>query len=107
MECPVCKYPNPQGATHCGMCYEVFNRSAAQNYLHAVKRDRRMTEGVPDEEKDVLKTDKLVEKVKAVSESIDWNALAGKGMEFSATFISTVKRFKNAFFIGVGTVVLW
>src|SRR6266850_803043 len=49
MDCPVCKYPNAAGATHCGMCYEVFNRSAAQAYLHAVKRERRLTEDPPSE----------------------------------------------------------
>ena len=49
MNCPVCQYPNAAGATHCGMCYEVFNRSAAQTYLHAVQKERRQTEGVPEE----------------------------------------------------------
>lgn len=41
MNCPQCKYPNPTGATHCQMCYEVFNKSAADRYLHAQKRARR------------------------------------------------------------------
>jgi hypothetical protein len=48
MNCPTCKYPNPQGVTYCQMCYEVFNRSAADRYLHAQKR-ARMKEGyVPE-----------------------------------------------------------
>ncbi len=44
MNCPVCKTPNTPGATHCTMCYEVFNRSAAKSYLHAVRRERMMNE---------------------------------------------------------------
>ena len=46
MNCPKCSYPNPQGVTYCQMCYEVFNRSAADRYLHAQKR-ARMLEGHP------------------------------------------------------------
>jgi hypothetical protein len=45
MNCPQCKYPNPQGVTYCQMCYEVFNRSAADRYLHAQKRARMQREG--------------------------------------------------------------
>ena len=40
MNCPKCTYPNPQGVTYCQMCYEVFNKSAADRYLHAQKRAR-------------------------------------------------------------------
>ena len=46
MNCPNCNYPNPQGVTHCQMCYEVFNKSAADRYLHAQRR-ARMQRGDP------------------------------------------------------------
>jgi hypothetical protein len=38
MKCPHCDYPNPVGATHCQLCQEVFNKSAADRYLHAQRR---------------------------------------------------------------------
>ncbi len=44
MNCPQCNCPNPTGATHCQMCYEVFNKSAADRYLHAQRRARRNRE---------------------------------------------------------------
>src|SRR5579871_3821123 len=102
MDCPVCKYPNPQGATHCGMCYEVFNRSAAQAYLHAVKKERRQAEGIPEESKPeaVIKTEHVLEGAKAVIDKIDWAGLAEKAL-------SLLKRSKKALFIVAGVVALW
>ena len=47
MKCPQCSYPNPQGVAYCQMCYEVFNRSAADRYIHAQKR-ARLKRGEPD-----------------------------------------------------------
>ena len=41
MNCPNCKYPNPSGVTYCQMCYEVFNRSAAESYLLKVNQEKR------------------------------------------------------------------
>lgn len=38
MKCPKCDYSNPTGATHCALCSEVFNKSAADRYLHAQRR---------------------------------------------------------------------
>src|SRR6185437_13022950 len=40
MECPFCKYDNPAGATHCGLCYEVFSRSAAETYQRILQREK-------------------------------------------------------------------
>src|SRR5258708_34308833 len=80
MDCPVCKYPNPPGATHCGMCYEVFNRSAAQNYIHAVKRERRMKEDSPLDQEAVIKTQHVLEEVKARPIVIDWQGCVDRGV---------------------------
>jgi hypothetical protein len=100
MDCPVCKYPNPQGATHCGMCYEVFNRSAAQAYLHAVKRERRQEEGIPEEADPVIKSQRVVENAQAVVAKVDW-----KGLADSAT--SLIRRFWKVPVIGAGLIALW
>jgi len=97
MDCPVCKYPNPAGATHCGMCYEVFNRSAADAYLHAVKREHlesqelqapaAATRGIFDPLLDFLK-------------SVDWAGL-GKW------FLSLFRRSRPVLLIGAGLIVFW
>src|ERR1043166_3240008 len=100
MDCPVCKCPNPQGATHCGMCYEVFNRSAAQNYLHAVKRERRQAEGYPDESPVTIKSQRIIDDTKSAISRLDWNGL-------SQNVFDVIKRFRFLFLIGLGVTVLW
>jgi hypothetical protein len=45
MKCPKCSYPNATGVTYCNMCYEVFNKSAADRYLHEQKRARMERDG--------------------------------------------------------------
>ncbi len=100
MDCPVCKYPNPQGATHCGMCYEVFNRSAAQAYMHAVKRERRLEEGAPPEPEAVIKSGRMLEEAKSAIAKVDWSGLAEKA-------VSLFKRSKRVLFLGAGGVALW
>jgi hypothetical protein len=82
MNCPKCNCPNPQGATHCGMCYEVFNRSAADAYLRQVRRDRLMREKEegPSETKDpALPPADLKNSLRVLQEKlppIDWERLA-------------------------------
>ena len=71
MDCPVCKYPNPPGATHCGMCYEVFNRSAAQAYLHAVKRERLEKEGGHEEPEAVIRSEHVLREAKAAVAKVE------------------------------------
>src|SRR5438132_1437629 len=88
MNCPVCQYSNPPQATHCGMCHEVFNRSAAQSYLHAVKRERRQTEGIPEEPPSAIQGQWIAE-------------------EAQATLVSLLKRPKAVMLIGGGLLVLW
>ena len=99
MECPVCKYPNPQGATHCGMCYEVFNRSAAQAYLHAVKRERRHTQEDQPAPAAAHKSE-WVEKAATTFEKIDWTTLGRK-------LVSYIKRSKNWLIAAAGLALLW
>jgi len=99
MNCPVCKYPNPQGATHCGMCYEVFNRSAAQAYLHAVKRERRQTEK-KDNPQPVIPTEGIFDKATAAFQKVDWSRLI-------AEIFSLLNRLKGVLLIGLGLVGLW
>ena len=94
MDCPVCKYPNPQGATHCGMCYEVFNRSAAQAYMHAVKRDRQLTEDPPPA-KILSQRESVVERADALVKKIDWEKVAFLGR-------SWLKRSQKGLWIAVG-----
>jgi hypothetical protein len=100
MNCPVCKYPNPTGATHCGMCYEVFNRSAAQAYLHSVKRERREKEGVPEEPEAVIHTQHVVEEIKAAAARVDWSGLGHETTSF-------LKKFQKVIWIPLGLVAAW
>src|ERR1035438_8698429 len=41
VECPKCKYKNASGATHCNLCSEVFNKSAADRYFFERRKMRR------------------------------------------------------------------
>src|SRR5882762_2266087 len=97
MDCPVCKYPNAAGATHCGMCYEVFNRSAAQNYLHAVKRERLIKEDRPPEPEAVIKTQHVLEEVKATVAVVDWQGLVDQ-------IVLIFKKSRKALAIAAGLV---
>ena len=103
MDCSVCKYPNPTGATHCGMCYEVFNRSAAQTYLHSVKRERRQKEEPHAEPEPVIRSQRVVEEIKAAAARVDWSGLTQETT-------SLLKRSQNVFWgaaaLGVAWVVL-
>src|SRR5580765_3611541 len=100
MDCPVCKYPNQPGATHCGMCYEVFNRSAAQAYMHAVKRERRQTEEDEPSPKAAIQSEKILEKADSLFKKIDWVALR-------ATALSLWKRHKPVALIAAGLIGAW
>jgi hypothetical protein len=82
------------------MCYEVFNRSAAQTYLHAVKRERREAEGIPEEPNVTIQSERIVSEAKAVVEKVDWEGLA-------KTSVSLLKRSQRAFWIGGGLALLW
>lgn len=74
MNCPVCKYPNPAGVTHCGMCYEVFNRSAAQAYLQRVRKERRMA-GKQEEKSPAIRVDAAWDKAGTLMQKVDWAGL--------------------------------
>jgi hypothetical protein len=82
------------------MCYEVFNRSAAQNYLHAIKRERLMKEDHPPEPEAVIKTQHVVEEVRASLSVIDWKGL------FLTTH-SLFKRSRKGLIIAAGFAGLW
>src|SRR5262249_9166859 len=76
MKCPVCKYDNTQGATHCGMCYEAFNRSAADAYLRQARRERIQHEqqnGASSAETPPAETlQQSVTRIKAALPTVDW-----------------------------------
>lgn len=57
------------------MCYEVFNRSAAQTYLRAIRRQRREEDGPPPDEPEAkIKFQREVQA--SVFSRIDWATLA-------------------------------
>jgi hypothetical protein len=100
MDCPVCKCPNPPGATHCNMCYEVFNRSAAQAYLQAVKREHRQQEEQKEDPQAVILSEHVVEEAKAVMRKVDWQKLYDTGA-------SLLRRYWKILAGGAGLMVLW
>lgn len=108
MNCPVCKCPNTPGATHCSMCYEVFNRSAADAHLRTVRRERLMHEHEIGRSSDIpdLPTESFrqsVDRVKEVLPSVDWENLSRQTW-------SGAKRFKNLIFLIAGiwaVIILW
>jgi hypothetical protein len=100
MDCPVCKYPNPSGATHCGMCYEVFNRSAAQSYLHAAKRERLMKDDPPSEPEAVIKTQHVVEEMRSTVSVVDWHGLMDR-------IVLVFKKSRKGLAIAAGLVGVW
>src|ERR1700687_5587708 len=100
MDCPVCKCPNPPGATHCNMCYEVFNRSAAQAYIQAVKRERRQREGESEEPEVVIRSERVLEEAKTVIAKVDWRGLFEKA-------VPLFKRSRKALLMGSALVVVW
>lgn len=64
------------------MCYEVFNRSAAQAYLQQLRKERRMREedtGAPS-----IDIDAAVQKASAVAEKIDWSGLIAGAQKMGA-----------------------
>ncbi len=82
------------------MCYEVFNRSAAQTYMHALKRERRLAEGDPETPEAVIKTQRVVEETKAAVSRIDWVALSEK-------YVSLLKRSWKYVAALVGVLIAW
>ncbi len=82
------------------MCYEVFNRSAAQAYLHAVKRERQKSEDPPEEPEAVIRSQHVLEEVKAAASRVDWSGLNEKT-------VALFKRSQHALLISAGLVVLW
>lgn len=86
MNCPVCKCPNPAGATHCSMCYEVFNRSAAQTYLQAIRRERRQSEEAPDDNEAIIKSQHVVNEEPSFLSKINWVDLINGAAGFVARF---------------------
>jgi len=99
MDCPVCKYPNPQGVTYCGMCYEVFNRSAAESYMRAVKRERRSTAKASDSDS-VLSGPGTIDKTVEVFQRVDWTGLRN-------SVVSLLSRSRNVILIAGSLVLFW
>jgi len=92
MNCPVCKYPNPQGATHCGMCYEVFHRSASQAYMRAVHNIKRQ-ERQSLTPKVTPRSPGLIDGAAELFRQIDWIAVQKRSIPFlkrARTFLAAV-----------------
>lgn len=87
MNCPKCKYPNPQGAAYCGMCYEVLNRSAAEAFLRGQRRERQQAEASPSKDPSLLDT--AVSKTASLAKEIDWAGLLPQAAQ-------AFKRFRKA-----------
>jgi hypothetical protein len=81
------------------MCYEVFNRSAAQAYLHAVKRERGQTQD-DSAPKAVIQREDVVAKTNDVLNTIDWAALR-------ASSASLWKRYQRVVWIAAGVIGAW
>lgn len=79
MNCPVCKCPNPPGATHCSMCYEVFNRSAADAYMRTIRRERLQAER---QNASASSLQPMVREINNTVKNIDWAGLFGGLGEF-------------------------
>jgi len=92
MNCPKCSYPNPQGVTYCQMCYEVFNRSAADRYLHAQRRARRQKEsGSPPPAKETFREAPSISfpHVRNFLSQIDWAGMANRSIWILIDFFRT------------------
>src|SRR5689334_6684113 len=104
MNCPVCKCPNPAGATHCSMCYEVFNRSAEQVYLQAVRRERREKGEdypLPDAE---MKSQREITPKESILSKVDWQGLSTRFVVSTTTLAR--KYWKLAVFV-LGLIGVW
>ena len=82
------------------MCYEVFNRSAAQAYIQAVKRERRQREGESEEPEVVIRSERVLEEAKTVIAKVDWRGLFEKA-------VPLFKRSRKALLMGSALVVVW
>lgn len=99
MDCPVCKYPNPAGATHCGMCYEVFNRSAADTYLHAVKREHQQ-EQKPEAPVTPPIVSETVNQFMETLKNVDWMGLGQRLLSF-------LRKLRPALLAVGGLIAFW
>jgi hypothetical protein len=105
MNCPQCSYPNPQGVTYCQMCYEVFNRSAADRYMQMQKRARARSgdehASTPTEPE---VTDPNATRVLSETSVIDWRYLFSKAVDFFTTI--RVRTYKKEISLALAVIVL-
>jgi len=74
------------------MCHEVFNRSAAQTYLHAAERERLQAQGTPRPD---IPKDGILDKAAVAFQTVDWPRLV-------AALVSLLKRSRRILVIGLG-----
>jgi hypothetical protein len=86
------------------MCYEVFNRSAAQAYLQAIRREKRERDegrGAPEESAGAtITSQRVVHQKESILSQIDWVALQQKGREL-------FKKYWKWLVVGVTVVTAW
>jgi len=80
MNCPKCKYDNPPGASYCGLCYEVLNRSAADAYLRGMQRERLKAQRDQQREAE-HPIQSLMNNAEQLARRIDWGEMASALMD--------------------------
>ncbi len=112
MKCPKCDYSNPTGATHCSLCSEVFNKSAADRYLHAQKRALRMQRDAPPPEPEpepAVVSENVPTRILTEIPRIDWAALFKRCTRIVVPFVQTYRKelgmVSGILLLGVLTIV--
>ncbi len=103
MNCPKCTYPNPAGAKYCQLCYEVFNRSAADRYLHAQRRAQRQDHPDADSGDPAAFTVTPMHPVRDLMAQVNWTGFVSKVLASVRGFFQTYLKYIG---MAVGIVAL-
>jgi hypothetical protein len=103
MNCPKCSQPNATGAQYCNMCYEPFNKSAADRYLHAQRRIIRDRNAEESGESSGILNRAMDAPAKILSETarVDWGEIGKHAANHSAR---TVRRYAKE--IGMAAAII-
>ncbi len=86
MNCPKCKYPNQPGATYCGLCYEVLNRSAADAYLRGIQRERLQAQRQNERSNRIKGLGDMLSDAGEVAKQVDWRGISSGGMSLARRY---------------------